>query len=213
MNVSVGSELVNPVTGERGVVRVAPTAENGRTLVAELFIQPGGAVAGEHVHPALEEAFTVLRGRVGLRLDGHEFIAPLNERIVVPRGMVHDWWNAGSDEAHVQVEVRPGDRFLEMVANLFGLARDGKTNPKGMPNLLQLVLFAEAFEDVVVFSRTPRWVLRLSYMLLAPFARLLGYQDSYPRYLEPLSSSRKYPMAEKLSVEGELLEPRPLERM
>jgi hypothetical protein len=129
----------------------------------------------------------VLRGRVGMRLNGQELIAPLNERIVIPVGIIHDWWNAGDEEAHVQVEVMPSERFLEMISNLFGLAQDGKTNKKGMPNLLQLVLFGKEFEDVMVFTKPPRWVFGLMYALLSPIARLLGYRGSYPKYLELLS--------------------------
>jgi quercetin dioxygenase-like cupin family protein len=190
MNVKVGTELVNPVTGERGVIRIAPSAENGRTLVADLFVQPGGAVAGAHLHPNLQEAFTVLRGKVGMRLNGQDQIAPLNERIVINVGVIHDWWNAGDEEAHVQVEVMPGDRFLEMISNLFGLAQDGKTNKKGMPNLLQLIVFGKEFEDVIVFTKPPRWAFNLTYTLLAPLARLLGYRGSYTKYLELLSSQQ-----------------------
>jgi quercetin dioxygenase-like cupin family protein len=194
MNVNVGTELVNPVTGERGVVRVAPSTENERTLVVDLFVQPGGAVSGEHVHPNLQEAFTVLRGKVGMRLNNRELIAPLNERIVIPVGVIHDWWNAGDSEAHVQVEVMPSDRFLEMISNLFGLAQDGKTNKQGMPNLLQLVLFGKEFEDVMIFTKPPRWVFGLMYTLLGPIARLLGYQGSYPKYLGLLSSNKVKPV-------------------
>jgi quercetin dioxygenase-like cupin family protein len=190
MNVNIGSELINPITGERGVVRVAPNAENGQLLVADLFIQPGGAVAGEHLHPSLEEAFTVLRGKVGMRLNNQELIAPLNERIVIPVGVIHDWWNAGDEVAHVQVEVKPGDRFLEMISNLFGFAQDGKTDKKGMPNILQLILFGKAFEDVIVFVKPPRWVFSLMYGLLAPIALVLGYRGSYKKYLERLSSQK-----------------------
>jgi quercetin dioxygenase-like cupin family protein len=197
MNIKVGTELVNPVTGERGVVRVAPNAENGRTLVADLYVQPGRAVAGAHLHPNLQEAFTVLRGKVGMRLGGQELIAPLNERIVVPVGVVHDWWNAGDEEAHVQVEAMPGDRFLEMIANLFGLAQDGKTNEKGMPNLLQLIVFGKEFEDVLVFTKPPRWVFNLMYILLSPLALLLGYRGSYKKYLELLSPSRSNAVTEE----------------
>jgi quercetin dioxygenase-like cupin family protein len=193
MKVNIGSELINPVTGERGIVRVAPSTENGQLLVADLFVQPGGAVVGEHLHPSLEEAFTVLRGKVGMRLNGKELIAPLNERIVIPVGVLHDWWNAGDEEAHVQVEVRPGDRFLEMISNLFGFAQDGKTDKKGMPNLLQLILFGKAFEDVIVFVKPPRWVFNFMYGLLAPIALTLGYRGSYEKYLERLSSQKAKP--------------------
>jgi len=82
------------------------------------------------------------------------------------------------------VEIRPADRFLVMIANLFGLARDGKTNRKGMPSLLQLVLFGKEFEDVVIFTKPPRWVFQLTYGILAPLARMRGYRGSYPKYLE-----------------------------
>jgi quercetin dioxygenase-like cupin family protein len=184
MKVHIGQEFINPVTGERAIIRIPPSKENKQTLIVDLFIGPGGAVSGEHIHPSLEEAFTVLRGQVGMRLNGQGLIAPLNERIVIPVGVVHDWWNAGDEEAHVQVEVMPGDRFLEMASNLFGFARDGKTNKKGMPNLLQLIVFGKEFEDVIIFSKPPRWVFSLMYALLSPFARILGYQGSYQKYLE-----------------------------
>jgi hypothetical protein len=41
-----GDVAENPVTGER--------------VVAEIFVRLGGAVAGEHVHPGIDEWFTVL---------------------------------------------------------------------------------------------------------------------------------------------------------
>jgi len=133
-----GDVAENPVTGERVVVRVGTEDSGGELLVAELFVGPGGAVAGEHVHPTIEEWFTVLEGRVGFRLDGRESIAPVGQRLHVPPGTAHDWWNAGGEEARVIVEVSPAARFEEAVSNTFGLARDGKTNAKGMPNLLQV---------------------------------------------------------------------------
>jgi quercetin dioxygenase-like cupin family protein len=185
LHVGLGcSEFINPVTGEKGIVRVAPSKENGQLLIADLFVQPRGAVAGEHLHPGLEEAFTVLRGQVGMRLNGQTLIAPIGERVVIHPGVVHDWWNAGSEVAHVQVEVKPGDRFLEMISNLFGFAQDGKTDKKGMPNLLQLVLFGKEFEDVIVFVKPPRWTFNLLYALLAPLALSLGYRGSYKKYLK-----------------------------
>ena len=189
MNIKVGQESINPVTGERAIVRVAPSQENEQRFVVDLFIRPGGRVTGEHFHPSLEEAFTVTKGKVGMKLGDKTFTAPLNERVVIPAGVVHDWWNAGDEEAHVKVEIKPGDRFYEMASNLFGFARDG-TNKKGLPNLLQLVLFGKEFEDVVVFTKPPRWVFNAMYILLSPLARALGYQGSYKKYLEPTRSSK-----------------------
>jgi quercetin dioxygenase-like cupin family protein len=179
-----GQVIENQVTGERVVVRVGTEDSGGELLVSDLYVRPGGAVAGEHVHPVVHESFTVVRGRVGFRLDGRESVAGPGKRLHIPPGMAHDWWNAGEEEAHVTVEIRPGGRFEEMIVNLFGLAQDGKTNSKGMPNLLQAALFAREFEDVLYFTRPPRAVQKVLFAVLAPIARLLGYEGSYPEYLE-----------------------------
>lgn len=185
-----GDVIENPVTGERAVVRVGTEESGGELLVAELFVRFGAAVAGEHVHPAIEETFTVVSGRVGFRLDGRESIAGPGERLHVSPGVAHDWWNAGEEEARVVVEISPGARFEEAIANLFGLARDGKTNGKGMPNLLQSALFAREFGDVLYFTRPSRRLQKLLFGLLTPIARLLGYRGSYPDYLERGPSER-----------------------
>jgi quercetin dioxygenase-like cupin family protein len=144
-----GDVFENPVTRERAVVRIGTEESDGELLVVDLYVSPAGRVAAEHVHPILNEWFTVLRGRVGFRLDGRESVAKIGERLHVPPGTIHDWWNAGEEEAHVVVEVSPAARFEEAISATFGLARDGKTNAKGMPNLLQLALLSREFEDVL----------------------------------------------------------------
>jgi quercetin dioxygenase-like cupin family protein len=185
-----GDVLENPVTGERAVVRLGTEESEDGLLVAEVAVKPGGAVVGEHVHPKIEEWFTVASGRVGFRLDGKESVAEVGERLHVPPGVAHDWWNAGDEEAHIVVEIKPAGRFEVMAANLFGLARDGKTNSKGMPNVFQAALFAREFEDVLYFTKPPRAVQKVLFGVLAPVARLLGYRGSYPEYVERGPSER-----------------------
>ena len=70
-----GDVFENPVTGERAVVRLGSEDTNEDRAVVDLDVVPCGAVAGEHVHPVMEESFTVERGQVGFRVDGREFIA------------------------------------------------------------------------------------------------------------------------------------------
>jgi quercetin dioxygenase-like cupin family protein len=181
-----GEVFENPVTGERAVVRLGTEDTGGNQVVVDLYVKPGGAVAGEHVHPVIDESFTVVRGQVGFRVDGRESIAQLNQRLHVPTGVAHFWWNAGDEEAHVIVEFNHGAaRFEEMIRNLFGLAQDGKTNSKGMPNLLQGALFAREFSDVLYFTKPPLVVQRLLFGLLASIGRALGYKGSYPKYSVP----------------------------
>jgi quercetin dioxygenase-like cupin family protein len=178
-----GDVRENPVTGERAVIRIGTEETGGELLIADLYIRPGGAVMGEHIHPAIEERFTVLGGQVGFRLSGRVASAESGATLLVPPGVPHDWWNAGPEEALVRVEIRPSARFEEMILNAFGLAQDGKVNRRGMPNLLQLAVFAREFDDVIRFTRPSRAVQRILFGLLAPLARLLGYRGSYPEYL------------------------------
>lgn len=181
-----GEVYENPVTGERVVVRLGTEESGGGALISDLYVAPGGAVAGEHIHQDIEETFTVVRGMVGFRLDGREDVAGPTRRLVVAPGVVHDWWNAGPEEAQVIVELRGETRrlmrFEMMISTLFGLARDGKTDPRGRPSILQVSLLAREFEDVITFTRPPRFVQRLLFGTLAPVAHALGLRASYPRY-------------------------------
>ena len=57
-------------------------------------------------------------------------------------------------------------------------------------------VFALEFSDVMEFTRPPRFVQRILFGLLAPIARMFGYQGSYPEYLtrEPSSTISVAPL-------------------
>ena len=178
-----GDVFENRVTGERSVIIQGTEGSPDGTIISELHVRPGGAVVGEHLHKGIDERLTVLSGRLGVSINGKRRIATAGEAIEVPAGVVHDWWNAGDEHAHVLVEVSPGQRFEEMICTFWGLANAGRTNKKGMPGLLQLVLSGHEFEDVVTFTRPPQIIQRSAYRLLAPLARRKGLRGSYyPEY-------------------------------
>lgn len=177
-----GEVYDNPVTGERVVIRLGTQETGGERLLADVYIRPGGAVFGEHIHPSIDETITVLAGRVGFSVDGKTIIAKPGRKLYVPRGVAHDWWNAGDEEAHLLFEITPAARFEALIRTLFGLAQDGKTDKKGAPRLLQAALIAREFDDVIRFTRHPRLVQRALSGILAPLARLKGYRAIYPEY-------------------------------
>jgi quercetin dioxygenase-like cupin family protein len=183
MRVPKAGELAwNPVTGERCIVLEGPGENPERRLLVEMHVEPGGAVVGEHKHPAITERFEVLEGRLGVKLAGRKSEAGPGEAVEIPAGAWHDWWNAGEGRAVVKVTVTPGDRFAQMIVNIFGFGLDGKTNAKGMPAPLQLIETGREFEDVIVFKRPPAWLQRGMSAVLGPVARRRGYRGSYPRY-------------------------------
>ncbi|MET0306674.1 MAG: cupin domain-containing protein [Solirubrobacterales bacterium] len=179
---SPGDSIENPVTGERGTLLEGPWEGDDPSLLVDLHVQPGGAVVGEHVHHHLDERFKVKAGQIGFRLDGEESVVGPGHSVEIPRGSWHDWWNAGEVEAIAEVYVSDGTRFMLMIENLFGLARDGYTNEKGLPGPLQLTMFATEFRDVLVLKRPPAIVQRLLFGALRPIAVRRGYRGTYPQY-------------------------------
>jgi mannose-6-phosphate isomerase-like protein (cupin superfamily) len=174
-----GDVIENEVTGERLVFVKTSQETNGELVVVEAFVKPTGFVASAHLHPYQEERFEVLSGEVGFKLDRSRLIAGPGERVTVPAGTPHKFWNAGEDEAHFVCEVRPALQFERLIETMFSLAADGKTNRKGMPNPLRLAVIARAHYDDVRLPFPPEWMQRMGLALGAPLGRLLGYQAVY----------------------------------
>ena len=183
-----GDTLHNPVSGARGIVLESPWENPERRLVVELLLDPGAAVAGEHLHPSIDESFEVLEGALEYKLDGRDGTAGPGDRLEIPAGTWHDWWHSGDGETVCRVTVTPGDRFEQMIRTVWGLGADGRTDEKGMPGLLQLIAIGDEFSDVIVFRRPPPAIQRLTGAVLAPIARRRGYRGTYPRYEEMQSA-------------------------
>lgn len=179
--IRAGDTIENPVTGERILFRQTSRETNGEAVVIEAFVSPDGAVAMPHVHPFQEERFEILRGTVGLKVGRETTIAGPGERVTVPAGTRHQFWNAGDEEAHFVCEVRPALQFEQLLETMFALAEDGRTNRKGMPNPLRLAVIAQAHFDTVRLPFVPAFVQQLALALGAPFGRLAGYGPTYER--------------------------------
>ena len=177
--IELGEVLENLVTRERAVIIELPWQNVDGRAVAEMTALPGARVVGEHLHPAIHERFSVLEGELTVVRDGQRSTLRAGESAEVEPGVWHDWFNRGAVDAVVRVEVTPGERFAHMLETLFGLAREGHVNAKGMPDLLQLALTAQEFSDVVVFRKPPPRVQRVVFGALAPIARRRGYRATY----------------------------------
>jgi mannose-6-phosphate isomerase-like protein (cupin superfamily) len=173
---------------------VSPDETDGRRIVTDLYLQPGAAVAGRHVHAHVTERFEVLAGRVGFFVGGAtRESAPGDGRIEVPAGTVHDWWHVGDEVAQVRVEVeatptapgRPADRIAAMIEVIWSLGTLGKVNAKGMPDPLWLAAIASEFRDAIVFTSPPPIVQRALFGPLAALARRTGRDPLAPELHGP----------------------------
>ena len=133
-------------------------------------------------------ALLAAAGKRGLGRD--KLVAGPGQRVTVPAGTPHTFWNAGDAEVHFVCEVRPALQFESLLETMFALAADGKTNRKGMPNPFRLAAIAHAHFDTVQLPFPPAFVQRIGLALGTPLGRLLGYGPTYvPAAGEPLSEA------------------------
>jgi quercetin dioxygenase-like cupin family protein len=177
--IRAGDTIHNPVTGERIVFNQTAADTGGEAVVIETFVEPGGFVAAAHVHPSQEERFQVLRGSVGFQVGREKHVAGPGNRLTVPAGTAHRFWNAGDEVAQFVCEIRPALQFESLLETMFALAADGKTNRKGMPNPLRLAVIANAHFDTVRLPFPPAAVQKFGLALGSPLGRLVGYGAVY----------------------------------
>jgi quercetin dioxygenase-like cupin family protein len=174
-----GDTLSNPVTGETVHIVRSASETGGEYVLVDVRVEPGGFVAATHVHPFQTEVFEILEGTVGFKAGGDTIAAGPGETVVVEPGTAHRFWNAGETAARFRCEVRPALQFEQLLATMYSLAADGKTNRKGMPNPVRLAVIAQHHFDDVRLPFPPAWLQRLGLAFGAPLGRLLGYGAVY----------------------------------
>jgi quercetin dioxygenase-like cupin family protein len=177
-----GQILENPVSGERIVFRKTASDTTGELLAFELYLAPDGHVPGAHVHPEQEERFEVVKGTMKFRKGLKSVIARPGDTVIVPPGVVHRFENAGEEPAHVLVEVRPALRMEQLFETATALARERRTNRKGLPKPLELAPFVREFEREVRAPFPPAGVVRA---ILAPLVWLAARRGFDERYRRP----------------------------
>jgi mannose-6-phosphate isomerase-like protein (cupin superfamily) len=145
-------------------------------VLCEMWVDPGGGVP-PHVHPRMEERFTVVEGRAEF-LAGRRWVgADAGETVVVPAGTRHAYRNRGSVVAHVRCIATPPDPALEgFLTDAAALGRAGRISkhgiPKGIKGWLQGAVMIEAYGEMVEMGTPPLPPKPIQRLVLPPLARL-----------------------------------------
>jgi len=126
--------IENPIIKDRVTFLETSEETDGKYTAMLLELAPNG-YNELHTHKSFDEIFTVREGRLGLQLGDERFFLEVGESVRVKAGDEHCFFNPSSTEkavAHVMLDT--ASRGLEISLQVaYGLARDGKTNKKGIP--------------------------------------------------------------------------------
>jgi quercetin dioxygenase-like cupin family protein len=112
-----GKSLPNPVGG-RMVAKIRDEDTAGAYSIHDNTIPAGSPGPRPHIHRHHEEAFYVLEGELTVRVGPRTITAPAGSFVVVPRGIVHQPSNPGTQPTRFLLIFSPAgmDHFFEEAA-------------------------------------------------------------------------------------------------
>ena len=112
-----GKTLPNPIGG-RMVLKVRDGDTGGSFSVHDNIIPAGSPGPLPHLHRNHEETFYVLEGGLTVRVGKREITAPVGSFVVIPRGVIHQPSNPGTEPTRVLLIFSPSgmEHFFEEAA-------------------------------------------------------------------------------------------------
>lgn len=174
-----GEKILNARTGQVMVFLKTAAETNGELLEIDCISPPSDTREPEHIHPFQQNNFRILSGECTFRIDGKHQTAKAGDTVSIPPNVKHYFWNPGNVDAHYIQEFRPALTVADFFETFFALSRDRKLNDQGIPNFFHasIIMLAHKNDIRVV---TPPWPIQfISYILLAPIGRMMGYKSYY----------------------------------
>ena len=121
----------------------------------------------------------MMAGSLHFIIVGKKRLAAVGDIISIPKNVAHSFYNSGKTDASYMQEFFPALKTDHLFETFFGLARDGKLNKGGTPNIFRAALILLYFKSEIRLAQ-PNWLLqKIAFNLVAPIAKLMGYKASY----------------------------------
>ena len=182
---AVKNKLVTNPKTKQGIRFIRTSRDTGGSyLEMESIYLSNSNEPAAHYHPFQEEDFRVIVGELTVRIEDEVRVLKRGETLHIPANKVHTMWNNTNGKTLVNWKVRPAMKTEQLLETANGLASDGKTNENGMPGILQVALMANHFTDEFRLARPPFALQKALFLVLTPFAYLLGYRPTYKKYID-----------------------------
>ena len=195
MALSIGKTITNPMTGSQWTLVAGgrETGERGFRLDVRCKVRQKPDIL-EHFHLGWTETFEILDGTARYKLGGKEMTALAGETLTFAPGVahIHPWAGGDTDMIYRQssdfgaASPNAADDVLGSFYTLFGMAREGKLDARGLPrNPLQAAATLRTLVRHKGYDASaPIWAQNVLAATLGSLAVALGYRAVYARYLD-----------------------------
>jgi mannose-6-phosphate isomerase-like protein (cupin superfamily) len=172
-------QLENRHTGEMLRMRRVRDSQGQTILNLEGSLPPRADGPPLHVHFYEREEGVVKEGTLGVRIGKQNTLVQAGGAVVLPPGVVHNWWNAGDDILVFSGQAIPAvdlDRYLQAVFAVLN------ASPSGKPSIFYIAHVALRHRHTQALAMPPRAIQRVAFPLIVFIGRALGkYRgDNWP---------------------------------
>src|SRR6266487_1700648 len=161
------------------ILETAAMTGGTRTRVRLVF-KPGGSRVPPHRHLLQDETYQVVSGTVTYMLDGKVHEAKAGTTFTLPKGVIHEHYTVGPEDAVSIQTMTPALDFDVIVENLFGLGSEGRgVNP--IDALMQGLVWIRKMKGPFYLA-LPISFQRALAAVVTPVAYLFGYRAVYKRF-------------------------------
>ncbi|PUZ27564.1 Cupin domain-containing protein [Chitinophaga costaii] len=173
--------IENKKTGEKITWLETASDTEGKRLVYLFEVNPRGRWPWVHAHEKQMKTLEVSKGFVTVSHGKSASILTAGERIVIPKGVPHQWSNTSHDTPAVMtVTIEPALNTEVFLEQYYGLSNDNKTNENGEPGFFQIMIMINEYK---IYTEGPPLLLqKLMGWAFGGLGRLLGYKKYYPQY-------------------------------
>ena len=142
----VGTELINPAAGTRTVFRATAASTGGAWVEVEQTYPPHSSKPPLHLHPAQDEHFTVVRGRLHAVVGDEERDVAAGEVLDVLRGTPHRMWATADEPTVVLWRTTPALRTDQLYCDLWAAAAANEFAPDLLAAYEVTLRYTEEFQ-------------------------------------------------------------------
>jgi quercetin dioxygenase-like cupin family protein len=163
--------------GEKFTVQHSSQETAGCFVEIDIEVAPNAQRRPLHYHPAQTEYFQILEGTLKIQVGNEVKTLQKGEEITLMPGTSHRYWNDSSETVKVKTQLSPALNFETFLTTIIALEKTVPTDMQGVPtNKLVAAQFINRFNNIMIPSDLPKFLIQFVMPILGFFGSILGYK-------------------------------------